>query len=328
MGRYVSWAINAVLFVFCCYLLANAANEVFAALLTPSLEVATAASDAPAAQRRSFRDRQAILDRNLFNASLLAPPKAPEPEPEPEDLAETTLPLRLLGTAAAQPAEFSWAAVEDETERRTVVVRIDDELRNATVERIERRRIVLREGGALRELTLDEEESGPQMGRIQNRALQARSNLAARRNRLASARRGRTPARTPTPTPTPQTESDSESETVRQVGENEYEVDRDDAQDLMRNPTNLFSQARILPKYADGEMVGLQVNGIKSGSLFEEIGLESGDVITRLNGITINDPTESAKVLSEFSEADNFTVDVERSDGSIDTIEFMIGDEE
>jgi len=328
MGRYVSWAINAVLFVFCCYLLANAANEVFAALLTPSLEAATAAPKPPAVARQSFRDRQAILDRNLFNASLLAPPKAPEPEPELEDLAETTLPLRLLGTAAAQPAEFSWAAVEDETDRRTVVVRIDDELHNAKVERIERRRIVLREGGALRELTLDEEESGPQMGRIQNRALQARSNLAARRNRTAAARRGQPPTPPPTPPVEPEPDSESQSESVRQVGENEYEVDRNEAQDLMRNPTNLFSQARILPKYADGEMVGLQVNGIKSGSLFEEIGLESGDVITRLNGITINDPTESAKVLSEFSEADSFTVDVERGDGSVDTIEFVIGDEE
>jgi len=166
------------------------------------------------------------------------------------------------------------------------------------------------------------------MGRIQTRALQARSNLAARRNRTAAARRGQPPTPPPTPPVEPEPDSESQSESVRQVGENEYEVDRNEAQDLMRNPTNLFSQARILPKYADGEMVCLQVNGIKSGSLFEEIGLESGDVITRLNGITINDPTESAKVLSEFSEADSFTVDVERGDGSVDPIEFVIGDEE
>ncbi len=92
--------------------------------------------------------------------------------------------------------------------------------------------------------------------------------------------------------------------------------------DLTRNCTNLFSQARILPKYTDGEMVGLQINAIKPGSLFEEIGIRSGDVITNLNGISIDDPEESAKILAEFSEAEKFTVEVTREDGSSDTLEF------
>jgi general secretion pathway protein C len=73
-------------------------------------------------------------------------------------------------------------------------------------------------------------------------------------------------------------------------------------------------------------MVGLQINAIKPGSLFEEIGIQSGDVITKLNGITIDNPQESAKVLTEFAEAESFTVDVERGDGSSDTLEFRIND--
>ena len=101
-------------------------------------------------------------------------------------------------------------------------------------------------------------------------------------------------------------------------------MNRDDIDDVMANPTNLFSEARILPKYEDGSMVGLQINAIKAGSLFEEIGIESGDVITKLNGITIDNPQESAKVLSEFSEADSFNVEIERGDGSTDTLEFSI----
>ena len=323
MGRYLSWAANGVLFVLCCYFLANAANEVFAALLTPSPEsVSTAAKSGPVV-RSDWSERQAILDRNLFNATLLAPPAPVIVEEPEEELAATKLPLRLLGTAAVQPPEFSWAAVEDESDRKTLVVRVKDDLRGASVERIERRRIVLREGGALRELTLDEEETGPQVGRTANRAPQARGRLASRRRpppRARPARRAAQPPTPPAPAPKP--------ETVRQVGESEYEVDREDVEDMVRNPTTLFSQARILPKYDEGEMVGLQVNGIKSGSLFEEIGLGSGVVITKLNGITIDDPGESAKVLAEFSEADSFTVDVERSDGSVDTIEFNLGEGE
>lgn len=320
MGRYMSWVANSILFVLCCYLLANATNEVFAALLTPTPAEISESPAPRASQRHAWSERQVILTRNLFNASLLAPP-APIAEEEPEeDLVATKLPLKLLGTAAIQPHEFSWAAVEDETERRTVVVRVNDSLRSATVERIERRRIVLRESGELRELTLDEEETQS----LANVGARARQTIAS--GKVAPIkRRGPAPRARRAPAAPPRA---PEPEKVRKVDEDSFEVDRDDVDDLVRNPTALFSQARILPKYDEGEMIGLQINGIKSGSLFEEIGLQSGDVITKLNGITIDDPQESAKVLAEFSEAENFTVDVERSDGSVDTLEFSLGDTE
>jgi type II secretory pathway component PulC len=47
----------------------------------------------------------------------------------------------------------------------------------------------------------------------------------------------------------------------------------------------LLGQGQVLPKFEDGgQMVGLQINAIQAGSLFEEIGLEDGDVITAFNG--------------------------------------------
>jgi general secretion pathway protein C len=110
------------------------------------------------------------------------------------------------------------------------------------------------------------------------------------------------------------------------VAEDEFAVDRDDLEDMVRNPSSLFSQARILPKYEEGEMVGLQINAIKPGSLFEDIGIESGDVITQVNGIPINNPQESAKILEEFSGDGPLVVDVEHTDGTNDTLNFSIGE--
>ena len=101
-------------------------------------------------------------------------------------------------------------------------------------------------------------------------------------------------------------------------------MERGDVDDMMRNPSNLFSQARILPKYEEGEMVGLQINAIKPESFFEEVGIQSGDVITKLNGTAIDSPEESAKILVELSQAESFTIDVERSDGTTDTLEFNL----
>jgi general secretion pathway protein C len=306
MGQYLSWLANGVLFVLCCYMVADTTNEVFAALLTPEPAEFTAASAGTAATGRSWSDREIILERNLFNASMLAPPRGPEPEIEPEeDLAATQLPLRLLGTAAAIPAEYSWAAVIDESERRTLIVGIEDKVNKATVKRIERRRLVLSEGGKLRELVLDEDAAPAGPGRA----------MAKTRGKAA---RGRNKPRRAPPNKA------KAAEKIQKLAEDRFKVNRGDVDEVMENPANLFSQARILPKYQDGAMVGLQINAIKPGSLFEEIGIQSGDVITKLNGIVIDNPQESAKVLTEFSEAESFTVEVEREDGSSDTLQFSI----
>jgi general secretion pathway protein C len=305
MGQYLSWLANSVLFVLCCYMVADTTNEVFAALLTPEPVEVTTAAVGTAAPARTWSDREVILERNLFNASLLAPPRPPEHEAPPEvDLAATELPLRLLGTAAVIPSDASWAAVVDESERRTVIVGVGDPLNKATVKSIERRRLVLSEGGKLRELVLDEEAAPA--------AIKGGRAMANSRGKRA---RGRT-ARAPKPA----------AKKITRLDQDRFKVERDDVDEVMQNPTNLFSQARILPKYDEGTMVGLQINAIKPGSLFEEIGIQSGDVITKLNGITIDNPQESAKVLTEFSEAETFTVDVEREDGSSDTLEFSIDD--
>ena len=73
-------------------------------------------------------------------------------------------------------------------------------------------------------------------------------------------------------------------------------------------------------------MVGLQINSIKDGSLFEEIGLNDGDVITEFNGITIDSPDQSVKIFQEFAEAETINADVTGPDGSVRTINFDLGD--
>lgn len=320
MGQYLSWFTNTVLFVLCCYLVADTANEVFAALLTPTAEDATRAPAPTVRARGAWADREIILKRNLFNASLLAPP-APVAEPV-EELEATRLPLNLLGTAASTPAEFSWAAVEDKEERRTIIVRVNDQIQKATVKRIERRRIVLSENGVLRELTLDDDDAvglRPTPGKRGRGPLARRSR--PKRNPRA-ARNART-ARTAPTAPTAEATSAARKQ-LQKLAEDRFQMERDDVGDMMRNPADLFSQARILPKFEEGEMTGLQINAIKPGSLFEEVGIQNGDVITKLNGVAIDTPEESAKILTEFSQAEEFTVDVKRSDGTTDTLEFQL----
>jgi general secretion pathway protein C len=275
MVRYVSWFANLSLGALACFLLAQTINTVVAASLSPSpVGIATPLAES-AAEAGAPRDPQIILTRNLFNASTLSP-EAGALVAEEEDLEATQLPLTLLGTAASEVLELSWAAIEDRESQQTLVLRIGDGVRNqAQVRRIEPKRIVLEERGTLRELALAEVEG----------------LVASPRPGLPVSARSRPRGGRVTPQAAPPEEGP-------------------------RSPAQLFSEARILPKYEAGEMVGVQLSAIKPGSLFEKMGIKDGDTITALNGIRIDSPEQSSRILLELTSADAFTVEVNNADGT------------
>jgi len=283
MARYVSWFANLSLGALACFLLAQSINTIIGASLSATPEGIQVPPSGDGSDPKVDRDPQVILARNLFNASTLSPQAGSLPSEE-EVLEATQLPLTLLGTAAAEVPEISWAAIEDRESQQTLVLRIGDSVRNqAQVRRIERRRIVLEERGTLRELALAESES----------------LVASQRPSLPVNARRRPRGARVMPQQTPNAEG-------------------------VRSPAQLFSEARILPRYEAGEMVGVQVSAIKPGSLFEKMGIKDGDTITSLNGIRIDSPEQSAKILVELTSAETFTIDVTNTDGGTETHDFSM----
>jgi general secretion pathway protein C len=277
--------------VACCFFAARTLAVVAAGWLTPTQAPPPMPTAASAPKAPGWSDRQVILSRNLFNVSTLAPSGA-QPAAE-ESYEKTRLPLKLLGTAASGDPALSWAAVEDEKSHEHQVVHIGDRLQEqAEVVRIERRRIVLQNGPKLEELALEKDagDGGPA----------GMPPTAVSRGPLSA------------------------SDAIQRLSDNRYRVDRTDMQKLSGNPAALFSQARIVPKYDKGTMVGVQVNAIRPGSLFQQIGIQDGDVITELNGIQVNGPQQSAQVLRELSQASDLKVTVQGANGQTRELEYEI----
>lgn len=294
MNRVLIRVANVALLVLCCFLVARMIAAVAWDLVLP--EDSVAAAPPPRGQKATptWDERQAILSRNLFNVSTLAGAAAPIAEEESYE--ETKLPLRLLGTVASEDPRLAKAAVEDLETRVHQVVRVGDRLKDrAEVLRIERRRIVLQNGPRREELALSEDEGST-------------PRPVASRAPARPARRTVTPARS--------------ALDIQRLGENRFALPREDVDSVADNPAALFSQARILPKYEEGEMVGVQLNAIKPGSLFEQIGIQNGDVITELNGIRVTGQQESAEVLRELSQAGQFNVTVTGQDGETRQLSF------
>jgi general secretion pathway protein C len=304
LSRIVVWAVNGALAALCCWMVAGIASDAVASAMSAPTAAELTSAPAPPEPDRSWQSRQAILDRNLFKSATQTEAVVEDPD---EAYAATKLPLKLLGTAAGGGPRSSWAAVEDEEKRQHLVVRVGDRIQNkADVVKIERRRIVLRNAGRMEQLALDEDE-GPNAS-----VTSARGRTYTRPTRAAAMR--------PAGANPPAADGDSPVERIQKLGENRFGVSRDDVQSVASNPAALFSQARILPKYQDGQMTGIQLNAIQAGSVFEKLGIQNGDTITGVNGVQINNQQDSTKVMDDLMNAPVITVDVVDQNGQPKTM--------
>jgi general secretion pathway protein C len=287
MVRYLGWLANTVLFALCCFLVANTANAIIAALLSQSPARAVELGLRSGPQSRTWNDRQKIIQRNLFHSAKLSAATNTPAAPTDEELKETELPLKLWGTIATTDPALSWASIEDTGKKVTAAVRVGDTIQSATIVRIERRRVVLLENGNRRSLSLDDEDD-------------AVSNM------LASARRLKPPTRK---TSSRASRRKSAKEARKRAAEKTEAPEG--------NPSSLYSQARIVPKI-DPEtnvVTGLQLNAIQAGSVFEEAGIQDGEVITEIAGAPVSDMGDSTKIMSALTDPDEVEVVTVDADG-------------
>ena len=277
---------NLLLFALSCFLVANIINQLGAFSLIPVERPALRPATPSVDSARPWSKHQQILDRNLFGAQVIEEEIVPEPEPE-EELTKTNLPLRLLGTVASMDQIVASAAIENTQDRLHQVVRVGhtlDKFASVVVVRIDRGRVILQNGARREELLLD-----PKAPSIATVATSRPSS------RARSRRRGPASA-----------EASLEARLGKMV---------DTAPS--RGPASILNGARILPKKdKSGKMLGIELNQIKSDSLFEKVGLVNGDVITSINGLTIDDPSAQVELLKAFTQADDIVAEVTSANGT------------
>jgi general secretion pathway protein C len=286
MVRYLGWLANTALFTLCCFLVANTANAIIAALLSQSPALAVELGPRSGPQSRTWSDRQQITQRNLFHSAKLSAPASTPAAPTDEELKETELPLKLWGTIAADDPALSWASVEETGKKGAIsAVRVGDNIQSATVVGIERRRVVLLENGSRRALSLDDDAEGTSLAGPAKRVKPPTRATAARTSRRKSAQSRK-----------PKTEK---------------------VESPVGNPSSLYSQARIVPEI-DPEtniVTGLKLSAIQAGSVFEEVGIKNGEVITEIGGVRVSDIGDSTKIMSALTDPNEVEVVTMDKDG-------------
>lgn len=188
--------------------------------------------------------------------------------------------LKLLGTGGN--GEFRYGIVEDQKAKEQKLVRIGEALDGAEVVEVGWRRIVLRRGAKEEILTVP-----PDLGVSKT----AKKTTRTSRTRSAS--------------------KDSESK-VRKLGDDRFMIGRDEVNHQLENLSTLFTQMRAVPSMKDGNTQGFRVFAIRRGSLFQQLGLRNNDVVQRINGMELTDPTRAMGLFEQLKAESRLSVDVLR----------------
>lgn len=83
--------------------------------------------------------------------------------------------------------------------------------------------------------------------------------------------------------------------------------------DILKNPTSFGDYALPVVVKENGRQIGYRLQPQKKGELLAELGIQSSDVITQINGIKLDKPQNGISALRKLSTAKNLNIVVKRN---------------
>ena len=236
---------------------------------------------------KPLAEYKVIEKRNLFK---LQEKQAVAPEPvkvDIEDLQETKLQLKLWGTVTGT-SQNAYAVIEDVKQRVQQLYHTEDAIQNAIVKEIHREKVVLEVNGDLEVLQM-EELSGTVRG----------GKVARQTNRTTR-------------------EAQPQTSAPKNISLKRERID-----EAVNDLGNLMKQVRIRPHYKDGKSDGLTLSGIRSDSIFGEMGFRNGDVIVGVDGKNIESVDDALRLYENLQSAESVQVQIRRR-GRLQTMDYSV----
>ena len=268
--------------------------KTFYALVTPHPDYSVTVSPAarPTSRSSAARSRppqsdyQAITKRNIFNSSTTE--TAPVTKKlDIEKLKQTELKLKLWGTVTGQNGR-AYAVIEDTKTREQNLYHAGDSIQNAVVKLILREKVVL---------NVDDRDEILAMEEIRGR------------------RGSKGVARAPAGTGAKKLPVSRYPRKIKLRG--------DQIEKAMENLGQLMEQATLRPHIEEGQPAGISITGIKPNAIFRKMRLRNGDVISGVNGNSIDSVEDAIKVFEELSSGSNIQLQIKRR-GRKQTLDYNI----
>jgi type II secretion system protein C len=113
--------------------------------------------------------------------------------------------------------------------------------------------------------------------------------------------------------PAPANDDDDESKIqLKKLGPGKFEASRSQVASTMQNPAQLFSQMRALPHFVNGKTDGFSISNVAPGSVFEQLGLQEGDMLTEIDGQPVTNPMQAMGLMQAVQTASSIDLTIQR----------------
>jgi general secretion pathway protein C len=113
------------------------------------------------------------------------------------------------------------------------------------------------------------------------------------------------------------------AEGIKRLNEGDFVIDKSVVNEAFENMGNLMRGARIVPEMERGKIVGFKMLKIRKKSLYDQIGLQDGDVIHRINSVEFRGPEDALRMFMELRNAGNISIDITRG-GQRQTLNYQV----
>jgi type II secretion system protein C len=96
------------------------------------------------------------------------------------------------------------------------------------------------------------------------------------------------------------------------TGSDDFVVEEAELDKGLENLPLLLTQARAVPYFKDGRSIGLRLFAIKTGSLYEKVGLKNGDILKTINGNNLGDISQALKLFEQLKQERSINLTLER----------------
>jgi len=262
------------LLAYLCAVSVNSLAALWLALPPPSLQGEKEPPPAPAQRPRPFSSYAIIYSRDIFNA-VKAPGQNAGVTPTGQG------PFKLLGTAV-RDHDDAFAIIEDHASQLQGLYREGQSIApGVTLVQVEWDRAIIEREGRRETLLLPTEPPSPRSTR----------EAAAPSSPLSEPAAG-----------------------VSQVAPDTFQLDRKEVERAMANLNEIFTQVRAVPYTTpDGTPQGFRLFAIQVDSLIDRLGFKNGDIVQRVNGIEVTDPSTAFALLQDLQGYSQVRVDVLRN---------------
>ncbi|MDH3483719.1 MAG: hypothetical protein OEM16_05780 [Myxococcales bacterium] len=104
---------------------------------------------------------------------------------------------------------------------------------------------------------------------------------------------------------------------IEKVNDTNYNIRRTLLNKVLDNAGKLIGIAAVAPKMEGGKSVGMQIRGIRPGTLLTKLGIKNSDVLESVNGEPLSGPDDALGAYTTLRTADKFTLSVQRDGQSV-----------